>query len=698
MQLTDWTLQIIAILGFATAISTLFNYLKIPTIVGFIASGLLIGPYCLGIVSSFPGIEIINEIGLSLLMFTVGLEFSTDKIKYLSRSLLGLGLGMIVIITGLCFLIGVTTGMWTWQMSIFIGMITSLSSSAIVMKLLQKKRELETPHGNACVGILLAQDIAFAPMILSIGVITSMMVSEGSKKLTSVNSIGGSGVLDSLIQLSVCLLAAFLLYLFTKHLLNKIFILVLNTRSQELFFILLFLMFSVIAFGTEALLGSLSLGSFIAGLCFANSPLAKQALSDILPLRDTFLGMLFASVGMMVDLNYFAQNFFYILLGTGLILLIKPSVVYVLGRVQKYTHSVSLIAGLLTFQVGEFSIVLIKELSKRQYFSSDEVNYFLAITVLTMALTPFVQRMIPWITRKTAFLENFSFALPMISTTIVNANDKTQEQIDYNKAKGLVHNDHTVIIGYGLAGVSLGKILDEMRIPYIAIEMNYSAVLKAQSQGHSVIYGDAQRQEILHIAGIEKARCIVITIPSVAIACNVISQARHIVPHITVIIRVEYQRGTSALSSFSPVEAVVGEHESSIQVLWKTLNLYGISQEIITKKIDELRNDWCSSNDLWFDDNNYYQFTPFLGERDIKNYTISIKSYAYNKSISDLNVKVLTNAWIVAIQRGNKRPFVPSSNYKLDSGDILYVKAKEHDYHKLVNYLDQGLDKFLDQD
>ena len=687
MQLTDWTLQIIAILGFATAISTLFNYIKIPTIVGFIASGLLIGPYCLGIVSSFPGIDIINEIGLALLMFTVGLEFSTDKIRYLSRSLIGLGLGMIGIIMLICILIGTGFGIWTWQMSVFIGMITSLSSSAIVMKLLQKKREMETPHGNACVGILLAQDIAFAPMILSIGLITNMAITNSTN--ASAVAANNSVISEKLILLAGCLFAGLGLYLFTRYLLNRIFMLVLNTRSQELFFFLLFLIFSIIAFGTEALLGSLSLGAFIAGLCFANSPLAKQALSDILPLRDTFLGMLFASVGMMVDLNYFASNFSYILLGTILILIIKPSVVYILGRVQRYTHCVSLAAGFLTFQVGEFSIVLIKELSKREYFSSNEMNYFLAITVLTMALTPFVQRLIPWMTKKTKFLERYSFNLPFISKQApeeINASENVTK-----KALKLLENDHTIIIGYGVAGNSLGQILEQLRIPYVAVEMNYSSVLKAQNSGHRVIYGDAQRLEILHIAGIERARCIVITIPSANIACNVISQARHIAPNISVIIRVEYERGTSALKAFSKVETVVGEHESTIQILWKTLNIYAISNDIISKNIQNLRDSWKPSYDPWFEHNSFHHRTPFLGERDIKQHTINSKSFAKGKSIAELEIKANTNAWIVAIQRNNRRPFVPTSDYKIDSGDILYVKAKSKNQDKFVNFIDNGL-------
>lgn len=664
MHIEELAVQLIIIVGVALFVATILSYFKVPTIVGFIISGLFLGNF--GIAESFPGIVEINEIGLALLMFTVGLEFSANKIRYLSRSLIGLGLGMItsvmVLITLVCWL----SGQWDWKLSLMIGMIASLSSSAIVLKLLQKNRELETPHGNASVGILLAQDIVFAPMIVAIPFIFGDFSSNG----------------EMLSYSNLSILAQFLgfcvgLGLFTRYLLNPLFLWVLKTRSHELFFFLLFFLFSLIAFGAHHFIGSFSLGAFIAGLCFANFPLAKQALSDILPLRDTFLGLLFTSVGMLVDLTFFITHLHWILLGVVILLVVKPLTIYTLGRFQNYSHTVSLVAGLMTFQVGEFSIVLIKELDKREYFSTGDMQYFLSLTVLTMALTPFVNRMTPWLVERLGFLEK----LPLWPRRDQNASGDDTADLRAHSLTG-----HSIIIGYGVAGKKLGEAFAQLEIPFVVVEMNYNTVMKAQKEELPVMFGDAQRQEILHSAGIDHARSIIITVPSVAMAYNIMVAVRQQRDDVPVIIRVEYERGKSSFRGMNELTLVVSEHESSLRLVSQALSLHGLDRNVILEHFKNLRQLWSEQGeDPWVD------FLPYVHPGDVKYLTLEKNSYAVSLTLKSLHIKEHTGAWILAIQKSSAPDaFVPRPEYVLDPGDTLLIYVSAEDYKRVHLYLEQG--------
>ncbi|MCY4381387.1 MAG: cation:proton antiporter [Proteobacteria bacterium] len=653
MHLTETTIQVITIVGLSALIATVLSYCKVPTIVGFIISGLVIGPYGLGAVKNFPGIEVINEIGLSLLMFTVGLEFAYIKIRYLSKSLIGLGLGLIGSVICLVTVVAPWLGLGSWQHCMMMGMVLSLSSSAIVLKLLQQQRELETPHGNSSMGVLLAQDVVFAPMIMLI----PFLFGDGS-------AVSSEPSLKDFSTLSIFLVSCLSLFLFTKFGLGRLFNFILKTRNQELFFFVLIFLFAVIAFGTEALIGSLSLGAFIAGLCFANSPLAKQALSDILPLRDTFLALLFTSVGMLVNISYFVAHFHLLLLATILLLIMKPMILYILGRMLRYSHAVCLTVGLLTFQIGEFSIVLIKELERRGHFSSDSMQFFLSLTVLTMAITPFLQKLIPYFIERTRFMENWQF--PHLSTLSQNS---SEQQGDNNLF------DHTIIVGYGVAGRQLGKVLSTLDISYVALELNYSTVMRAQKDKLPVIFGDAQRGEILHIAGIDSARCVVITIPAIEITANIITAARKIRSHIPVIVRVEYERAINTLKDFKAVECVVSEHESTLQVLAKTLHSYAIDQKTIISHLISIKKIWLDQNKSL--PSYLPDILPYLGSESVKNITIHPGSYAEGRTLKDLGLEGLSGVKIIAIQRKFSHPFVPTPEAMLKLHDTIYLHTSD---------------------
>lgn len=650
MGQTDLVFQMLVLLGSATAVATIFHYLKIPTIVGFILTGMLVGPSALGVVVSVPGITVMNEIGLALLMFTIGLEFSMRKLKELSKSLIGLGLGMIGGVILLTVIISMSFNIWTLQQSIAAGMILSLSSSAIVLKMLQSKRELETPFGNASVGILLAQDLSFVPMVLFLPILFSYGLDSSAENthwaFKSMHIVG----------------AGIGLFAFTKYLLPFIVEKILKTRSNELFFFMLFFLVAVIAAGAHTLIGSVTLGAFLAGLVFASSPVAKQALSDVLPLRDMFLGILFTSVGMLVDLKFFFGNLHYILIFAGVVLVFKSAVVYVLGRSQRYSRSVSIVSALLTFQVGEFSIVMIKDMKKMGVFSENHIQLFLSLTVVTMAFTPLVYSLAPKIAK------TYNLLRQRRSKTLWSGEGE-KAQNDENDLSG-----HTIVVGYGIAGQALGKALHSLGVKYIAIEMNYDTVQSFKKQGVSIIFGDASRAEILHSAGIESAKMLIFTVPSIVAAKSVIQQARDMRPDIEIVVRVQYQRGLEELKQFGEVEIVVAEYELTLELLSKALESYGLKASEIRNFLDETRNrlDKGLSSKLGTARNSI-ELPGWEASALIRPYKISVGSYASGKSLKDLHIRARTGVSVATVYREGVGTTVPNAEFKLEAGDIIHL-------------------------
>jgi CPA2 family monovalent cation:H+ antiporter-2 len=631
---------------------------------------MLVGPYGIGIVDNVPGVSIVNEIGLALLMFTIGLEFSMKKLKELSKSLIGLGLGMIGGVIGLTVAIGVGFDLWSLQKSVAIGMVLSLSSSAIVLKLLQSNRELETPFGNASVGILLAQDLSFVPMVLFLPILFGGSTVDGAEQvhwsMKTVQIFGGAGGL----------------FLFTKYLMPFIVEKILKTRSNELFFFMLFFLVACIAAGAHFLIGSITLGAFLAGLVFASSPVAKQALSDVLPLRDVFLGVLFTSVGMLVDLKLFFDNLHILLIFSCLVLLFKSAIVYFLGRTQKYSRSVSIVSALVTFQVGEFSIVMIKEIKKMNFFTNSEVQMLFGLTVITMGFSPLIYALAPHIAR--TYNKVRLRRSPTLWSGEGDKSEKKNEDV----------NGHTIVVGFGVAGQALGKALHAIGVKYIAIEMNYDTVTEFKEKKIPIIFGDASRAEILHSAGIETAKMLIFTVPSLVAAKAVINQARDMRPDIEIVVRAQYKRGIDELKQFGEIDIVVAEYELTLELLSKALDSYGLRPSEVRDYLDETRrhlDDGLSSK--LGTARNSIELPGWEASALIRPYKVSVGAYAAGKSLKDLHIRAQTGVSVATVYREGVGTTVPNADFKLESGDIIHLVGTKEAIVQADKYIKDGLDE-----
>jgi CPA2 family monovalent cation:H+ antiporter-2 len=569
----------LVLLGAAILVATVFHSLKLPSIVGLITAGILVGPHGLGLIEALPQVDMIVEVTAVLLMFAIGLEFSLKELLEFRRPILILGVGQIVITIALFTLIFWLGFSMSPEKAIFFSFLIAPSSTAVVLKLLHDSREFETPFGKASFSILLLQDIAIIPMIMAVPF------------LVSKNPLNDS-FFDSLFPLLlICALAIVGLYLLNKYALPFLFHRVAQTRNREIFF------FSVlfICMGSAALMHkvglSVSLGAFIAGMLLAGSNYGKQATAAILPLRDSFLSLFFIAIGMMLDLSFLSSHFLKIAtIGIG-IGLIKAVIIFAVTWMAGSTGNVSRAVTVLLFQVGEFSFILAELGLRNGLMVEKERQIFVAIAITSLALTPILH------SRLTAIMNShrLDLALPMRWRELARrARAKTHSlmshPLDMEKmSPSPVLSDHVVIIGFGVAGRSLTRVFEHLQIPYRVIELNAETVRIQQELKVPIIYGDASNLELLRSVGVERARLVAVVTSGVSMLEPILNSVYHLNPNVRVLARTNYLLDLKRLIQNDHTTYVVSELEATIRVVEEALLEFKIEPEKAAQVVSALR-------------------------------------------------------------------------------------------------------------
>jgi len=542
--------QLATVFGVASVAVIASNALRMPSVVGFLLAGVLLGPHGLKLVPDLASLHVLNETAIVFLMFTIGLEFSLGSISHLKKSFFGLGTLQVVGTSGLIALVMNRFLHVSVGPAIVAGYMIALSSTAIIMKLLQGSQDVASPQGNASLGVLLFQDIIAIPMMLSLPLLAG---GQSSKLFNSPVSVGS--FLGEII--AVIIVVGFAGIFLVPRLLKM----VVESRSRELFF------FSVlfICFGFSVLAGkvgfSMPLGAFFAGVMIAGSPFGRQASSEIVPLRDNFLGFFFISLGLLLNLKFFFLNIHGIIALGVLLLLMKVLLTYVAAVALRYTEKVAILVSLIVFQVGEFAFVIAQEAEKLQILSLEQFQYFLSISLLSMMVSPFIYKIAPAIAERITASARFS------SGRKKSENPETQ---------GLVN--HGIIIGFGIAGRRAASAFDTAGIPYCVIDLNFKAIRDLKSRGVVAIYGDASKDEILEAISVEKARVVLVAVAG-----------RHMVPAIVaaldrhhckgkLIVRVVFEREADEIVEIRPgIDVVVAEVVSAKVLAERALIAFGLS-------------------------------------------------------------------------------------------------------------------------
>ncbi len=568
-------------LGAAILVAIAFHSFKLPPIVAFITAGIVIGPSALGLISTSPQVYNITEISAVLLMFTIGLEFSFKDLVRYGRPLMVLGLGQILLT-----LVFFTAILWFGfdfrpEKAIFFAFLIIPSSTAIVLKLLHDNREFDTPYGRASFSVLLMQDIAVIPMILAIPFLVSRQAAADS-------------LVDSIFPLVLLIiLALVLLFLISRYALPYLLRVVSRTQSREVFFFTVLF----ICVGSAALMNriglSVSLGAFIAGMLLAGSHYGKQATAEILPLRDSFLSLFFVAVGMMLDVKFLFQHTGSIFLIGVCVFLIKSAILFFLVWLAGNSSGISRAVTGLLFQFGEFSFILAELGRKHSLISDSESQYFVAVGITSLALTPLVYKKLPFLlhgefwdrvmpTAASKLASGFRNRLRKILRRYVPDADMSE----LTGEKGLA--EHVIIIGYGVAGQSLCRVLQHLKIPFQIIELNAETV-RINSPSLPILFGDAAHPEILKAAAIDRARLIVAVTSGASMLGPILRSIHHLRPNIPVIARTHYLTDLERLRDHPPTHFVVSESETALKVIDLTLQSFNVEAPLVGDLVTELR-------------------------------------------------------------------------------------------------------------
>lgn len=545
--------DLLLLLLVAVPVALICHRLKLPTIVGFMLVGVVVGPHGLRLLRELDAVTILADIGVALLLFVIGLEFSFQRLLRMKR-LLFIGGGLQVVITAaLAFAIVAVLG-YKPATAVFIGFLVSLSSTALVLRSYQERAEMDAPHGRIALGILLFQDLCIIPMMILVPVLAG----EGGASAAQVLMALGKAVLAlGVIMLAARLAVPFLL----SH--------VVRLQSSEVFVITT----ALVVFGTSwltAQLGlSLAIGAFIAGLVLSESDYSHQVVADFLPLRDLFISLFFISMGMLLSVSQLWERLPIVLTCTAALILLKVIATFLAVRVLGYPTRVAALTGIGLAQIGEFSFVLAKEGLGVSLLSAEDYQVFLGAAIISMAATPLLIAMAPRIALRTS------------TAGRSDPEEKSKEEF----------KDHVIIVGYGLNGRNLSRVLTRKGISHVVLELNADRAEEAKARGEPVIYGDATRSEMLIRACIEAARVIVLAISDPTATRHTVVLARKLHPRIEIIVRTRYVTELEDLRQLGADEVVPEEFETSIQIAYRVLQEYEVPHEEINTLIEGVRQE-----------------------------------------------------------------------------------------------------------
>jgi CPA2 family monovalent cation:H+ antiporter-2 len=542
------------------------RFFKLPPILGYLVVGVLIGPNALAIAQNSDGIRHLAEFGVVFLMFVIGLEFNLPKLKAMRRHVFGLGsmqvvLTMVCVTMGSMFLATLAPTLWhmRWQTALALSGALAMSSTAIVIKMMVDRLELDSEHGKRVVGVLLFQDLAVVPLLVLIPAL-------GSPPEQMATSLLFAGVKASL--LLVLLLTG------GQRVMHWWLMLVARRQSQELFMLNILLTTLGLAWLTELAGLSLALGAFVAGMLISETKFKHQVETDIKPFHDVLLGLFFITIGMMLDWRIVWDRWAFVLLLVSVPVAFKFLLIAALTRLSGASEGISLRTGLYLAQAGEFGFVLLTLGNQNQLIPAAWFNPVLASMVLSMLATPYI------IMNANSWVMKWA------------ASDWLQQSLEMTQIaqKSISTEKHVIICGYGRCGQNLAKLLKAQKIPYMALDLDPDRVSRAVAMGEKVAYGDASRLQALIAVGLARASAVVVTYLDNASSLKVVGLTREHAPHVPVVVRTQDDRDLDKFQAAGATEVVPETIEGSLMLATHALVLVGVPMKRVIRMVQEQRS------------------------------------------------------------------------------------------------------------
>ena len=642
--------DIVIIFGLSIAVVFICHRLRVPAIVGYLLTGVLAGPHGLGLIARVHEVEILAEVGVVLLLFAVGIEFSLRNLLQIKRSVLIGGSLQVLLTLFAAFILAEQFGQ-TFGESLFIGFVLSLSSTAIVLKLLQDRAEVDSPHGRTSLAILIFQDVIIVPMMLFTPLIAGVK----------------GDLSQSLLILSAKGIAVILLVIISsKWVVQPLMYQIARTRSRELFLLSIVAICLAIAWVTQHIGLSLALGAFLAGLIISESEYSHQALGSILPFRDVFTSFFFVSIGMLLDVGFvFRKPILIALVALG-VLILKTVVAMSATTLLGFPFRTTVLTGLALSQIGEFSFILSRRGIEYGLLAGDSYQLFLAVSVFTMAATPFIVRVAP-------LVADITYRIPLprkLKSGLYGVADKN----GIGKKEYL--KDHLIIIGFGLNGRNVARSAKVAGIPHVIIEMNPETVRTEKSKGEPIFFGDAIQEAVLKHARIENARVLVAVISDPTATRSIIAMARRLNPKVHVIARTRFLQEMHPLYELGANDVIPEEFETSVEIFTRVLIRYLIPRDEIDKFSAEVRADGYEILRSRFQElTSFSDLKSHIPDAEIGIFRLNQGSPLVGRSLAQIELRKKHGVTLLAIRRDLQILSDLDGETRLRANDVLIMLA-----------------------
>lgn len=648
-------LDLVTIFALSVAAAVVCHRLRLPSAIGLLLAGVIAGPHALQLVRNAHEIELLAEIGVVLLLFVIGLEISIADLERLKRFFAIGGtlqfFGTAAVVTLLLPLTGLVP-----QQSVYLGFVVALSSTAIVLRVLQERGELETPHGRSILSILIYQDIGVVPVMLTAPLLAGMagLSSQG----------GGTGLADlGALLLKVLLVSAFG-YSAYRWIVPWVLERITSTRSSEAFLLGVFMLCVGIAVLTQSLGLSLALGAFLAGFILSESDYSHQAVAVMLPFRDVLMSLFFISIGMLLDLRVLSANLGPMVLLTAVVLLIKPLIAACASMAVGLPLRQAVLSGMALAQVGEFSLVATKAAVSTGLLSQEVFQSVLVVAVLSMLATPLLIQVAP------------KLAEGLAHTPLGRWSDRRTQQV----VGGMPPQEapSVLIVGFGVTGRNLAASCQRCDVPCAVVELNAALVRKARGEGIPIHYGDASQPAILELVRAHQARAIVVVIDDPGAARRIVELARRVAPDAFILVRTRYLREVEPLSQLGADEVIADELEVSIEVFSRVLARMLVPRERIKELIGDVRGEWRRmARSLAPEATRVHDLRVVLP--DLATHSIPLREGNpwVGQTIASSRLRDDHGVMVLAVQRSGETLANPRGDVLLQAGDVLFVIGPE---------------------
>jgi CPA2 family monovalent cation:H+ antiporter-2 len=640
-----------------------FQRLRLPSVAGLLLAGVLVGPYGLQLVGDVHRVELLAEVGVVVLLFTVGLEFSLSRLWRMTGSMLSIGLPQ-VLLTGGVTVLATAWYLESWGKAIFAGMLVAMSSTAVVLKLLTDRGEIAAPQGRISVAVLLLQDL----LVLVFMITMPLLAQAETERPILIELAEGLGVVVGI------LLAA-------RYLVPPILFQIMKTRSRELFLGAVVVLCLGTAWITASAGLSLALGAFLAGLAVSDSEYAQQALAEVLPFRDTLSSLFFVSIGMLLDLRFVGEHLPLVMITVVAILALKFVAIAVPTWLSGYPLRVAVLAGMALPQVGEFSFVLARRgIGEYELLAPDQYQTFLAAAVVTMTLTPLL----------IVVSRHLAERLPDVPGWTSSRARREPRPVPEQVAK---LSDHVIVAGYGINGRNVTRVLRDVDIPYCIVELNPVTVRELRREGEPILFGDCSRPAVLEHLGIERARMLVLAISDPETTRRAVRVARNMHPELHILVRTRYVAEVEELRQLGASEIIPEEFETSVEIFARVLEHYQVPRNLVLDLVGRIRRDHYEV--LRISHSPARIELPFETLADVKVESCLLRgnSPCVGRSLQELDVRRQSGATVIAIRRGDERLINPPPDTRLAEGDVLFVLGDSPQIGQAVALFDPSTEK-----